>query len=89
MTVRKRVLVEGRVQGVFFRDTCARMAYQAGVSGSVTNRYDGRVEACFEGAPDAVERMVAWCRKGPSRALVERVEVIDEEPVGESGFRVR
>ena len=85
---RKRVLVEGRVQGVFFRETCARMAQQAGVAGWVRNRVDGRVDACFEGEEDAVGRMVAWCRSGPSRAHVERVEVVTEEPVGESGFRV-
>lgn len=89
MTVRKRVIVGGRVQGVFFRDTCARMAWEAGVAGSVSNRHDGRVEAVFEGEPDAVDRMVAWCRKGPSRAYVEDVEVLDEDPVGESDFRVR
>ena len=89
MAARKRVIVGGRVQGVFFRDTCARMAHQAGLAGSVRNRPDGRVEAVFEGEPDAVERMVAWCRRGPSRAYVEDVEVIDEEPAGESGFRVR
>jgi acylphosphatase len=47
------------------------------------------VEAVFEGEQGAVERMVAWCREGPSRAYVEAVEVIEEEPVGESGFRVR
>jgi acylphosphatase len=82
------VLVEGRVQGVFFRDTCARMALQAGVAGWVRNRPDGRVEACFEGEEDAVDRLVAWCRSGPSRAHVERVQVLDEEPVGEAGFRV-
>jgi acylphosphatase len=89
MTARRRVLVGGRVQGVFFRDTCARMAYQTGVAGWVRNHPDGRVEACFEGEPDAVERMVAWCRKGPSRAYVETVEIVDEAPVGESGFRVQ
>jgi acylphosphatase len=77
------------VQGVFFRDSCQRMAASAGVSGWVRNRRDGRVEAAFEGMPDAVERMVAWCRQGPSRAHVSDVEVFDEEPVGESGFRVR
>jgi len=88
MAVRRRVVVHGRVQGVFFRDSCERMARSAGVSGSVRNRNDGAVEAVFEGEADAVERMVAWCRQGPRRAHVERVEVLEEEPVGESGFRV-
>jgi acylphosphatase len=77
------------VQGVFFRDSCQRIAASAGVSGWVRNRSDGRVEAAFEGESDAVERLVAWCRQGPSRAQVSEVEVFEEEPVGESGFRVR
>jgi acylphosphatase len=89
MAVRRRVVVHGRVQGVFFRDSCERMARGAGVSGSVRNRNDGAVEAVFEGEPEAVDRMVAWMRQGPRRAYVERVEVVDEEPVGESSFRVR
>ena len=87
--VRRRVVAYGRVQGVFFRDSCDRMARSAGVSGSVRNRNDGAVEAVFEGEPEAVDRMVAWMRQGPRRAYVERVEVIEEEPVGESSFRVR
>ena len=87
--VRRRVVAYGRVQGVFFRDSCDRMARSAGVSGSVRNRNDGAVEAVFEGEPEAVDRMVAWMRQGPRRAYVERVEVFEEEPAGESGFRVR
>jgi len=89
MAVRRRVVVHGRVQGVFFRDSCQRMASSAGVAGWVRNRNDGGVEAAFEGEPDAVERMVAWSKQGPSRAEVTDVEVIQEEPQGESSFRVR
>jgi len=89
VAVRRRVVVHGRVQGVFFRDSCERMARSAGVSGWVRNRNDGAVEAVFEGEPDAVERIVGWARQGPRRADVERVEMFEEEPVGESGFRVR
>jgi len=89
MAVRRRVVVHGRVQGVFFRDSCERMARSAGVSGWVRNRNDGAVEAVFEGEPDAVDRMVGWMRQGPRRADVERTEVSDEDPAGESGFRVR
>ena len=88
MAVRRRVVAYGRVQGVFFRDSCQRVASSAGVSGSVRNRHDGAVEAVFEGDADAVDRMVAWMRQGPRRAFVERVEVTDEEPQGDSGFRV-
>jgi acylphosphatase len=88
-TVRRRVVVRGDVQGVFFRDSTRREADLLGVSGSVTNRPDGAVEAVFEGERDAVEAMVAFCRSGPSRANVEAVEVTEEQPEGASGgFRV-
>jgi acylphosphatase len=87
--VRRRVVVRGDVQGVFFRDSTREQAEARGLSGSVTNRDDGAVEAVFEGPPDAVEALVAFCREGPSRASVEDVEVIEEEPEGSTGgFRV-
>jgi acylphosphatase len=88
VTVRRRVLVSGRVQGVFFRESCRRVSIDAGVTGWIRNCRDGEVEACFEGEPEAVERLVAWCRVGPPHATVTRVEVVDESPQGESGFRV-
>lgn len=83
------MLVAGRVQGVWFRDSCGREARSRGVGGWVRNRADGRVEAAFEGPPDDVEQMVAWCREGPPRARVDGVETIAEAAVGETGFRVR
>jgi acylphosphatase len=87
--VRRRVVVSGRVQGVWFRESCRREADAHGVRGFVANRADGRVEAAFEGEPGAVQALVSWCRRGPSRAEVISVEVHDEEPQGERGFRVR
>lgn len=89
MSVRKRVLARGDVQGVFFRDSTRREAVDAGVAGWVANRPDGSVEAVFEGAADGVERMVAFCRTGPGSARVDSLEVADEEPEGLSGFDVR
>ena len=86
---RKRVVVAGRVQGVFFRDTTRRRAESAGVAGWVSNRPDGAVEAVFEGEADAVEELVDFCRRGPSRAEVTSVEVAEESPEGLRGFRVR
>jgi acylphosphatase len=77
------------VQGVFFRDSVRRLAQQRGVSGWVANRADGTVEAVFEGEPDAVERLVAFCREGPRGAQVESVDVADEELEGLAGFSVR
>jgi acylphosphatase len=87
--MRKRVVAHGRVQGVFFRDSTRQRAQAAGVAGWVANRPDGRVEAVFEGEPDAVETLVAWMHEGPRGAEVEQVEVDDEEPEGLSGFDVR
>ena len=84
-----RVLVTGRVQGVFFRGTCAAEARRLGIGGWVRNLPDARVEAAFEGDEAAVERMVAWCRHGPDLAAVDAVEVRAEEPVGDLDFRVR
>jgi acylphosphatase len=86
---RRRVLVHGEVQGVNFRDATRKEAESAGLSGWVSNRDDGSVEAVFEGDADAVERLVEWCRAGPSSADVEDVDAAEEDPEGESGFEVR
>jgi acylphosphatase len=85
---RVRVNVSGRVQGVFYRATCARLARDKGLAGSVRNRPDGGVEAVFEGPRNEVEEMVAWCRRGPDLARVDEVVVSDEEPLGEADFLV-
>jgi acylphosphatase len=86
---RVRVLVTGRVQGVWYRESCREQATALGVSGFVRNRSDGRVEAELEGSPASVERVVEWCRSGPPRAEVEHVDVVEVPPVGDAGFRVR
>ena len=88
-TVRSHVVVHGRVQGVFFRDSTRRRASELGVSGWVCNRSDGAVEAVFEGAPDAVSSMVDWARRGPRGADVERVDEQAESAEGLTGFEVR
>jgi acylphosphatase len=82
-------LVAGRVQGVWFRESCRDQAQAAAVAGWVRNLADGRVEVVIEGPPAAVDEVVAWCRRGPRRARVDGVDVVDEAPVGEQGFRVR
>ncbi|WP_332662963.1 acylphosphatase [Aeromicrobium sp.] len=87
--IRRRVVVRGAVQGVFFRASCQREAAVRGVAGWVSNRPDGAVEAVFEGADAAVEALVEWCRQGPPHAAVSGVEVSDEEPEGLTGFNVR
>jgi acylphosphatase len=87
--VRRRVLVSGRVQNVWFRDACRREASVHGVDGWVRNLADGRVEAVFEGEPAAVDALVAWCHHGPPRARVSQVDVQVELPAAEDGFTVR
>jgi acylphosphatase len=85
-TIRRRLVISGRVQGVGFRWSCRRMAEGEGLAGWCRNRPDGRVEACFEGGRAAVERALAWCRTGPPSALVTAVEVTPELPRAEHGF---
>ncbi len=85
--IRRRVVVTGEVQGVNFRNVTADEAEGAGVAGWVRNRDDGSVEAVFEGDAGAVERMIEFCRSGPSSASVEDVDIAEEEPEGDSGFQ--
>jgi acylphosphatase len=86
---RKRVIVSGRVQGVFFRDTTRRRAESAGVAGWARNTPDGSVEAVFEGESEVVAELVEFCRRGPARAEVASIEVEDEKPEGLVGFEIR
>jgi acylphosphatase len=87
--IRRRAIVHGRVQGVFFRDSTRERANAHGVSGWVSNRSDGAVEAVLEGSPDAVQRLLRFLETGPPSASVDHVDVSDEEPEGISGFSVR
>lgn len=87
---RVHVFVSGRVQGVSFRIYTRRHAQQIGVTGWVKNRWDGRVEAIFEGPEHAVNRAVAWCHDGSPDAHVDAVEVKSEPPTGEfRSFTIR
>jgi acylphosphatase len=86
---RAHVYVSGTVQGVYFRATTRDTAREHGVDGWVRNLADGRVEAVFEGPEDAVEQLVEFCHEGSPAATVEAVEVSEEKPQGEDGFRVR
>jgi acylphosphatase len=87
--VRRRVVVRGHVQGVFFRDSTRREALRRGVAGWVSNRPDGAVEAVFEGSPSDVEELVRFCSVGPRGADVREVSVSEEPPEGLSGFEAR
>ena len=89
MTIRRRVVVHGLVQGVFFRDSVRRRASSTAVGGWVRNTGEGAVEAVFEGEQGAVGALVTFCREGPRGARVDRVEMIDEPAEGISGFSIR
>lgn len=86
--MRTRVLVHGRVQGVWFRDSTREHAVAHGVAGWVRNRPDGSVEVVLEGPAAAVESVICFCRSGPPRARVERVEVARETPEQLTGFEI-
>lgn len=87
--IRTRVVVSGQVQGVFFRDTCRRLALARGITGWVRNLPDGRVEAVFEGDDAGVAALVAWAARGPRGAMVQNVTTVDEVPQGIPGFEIR
>ena len=80
--IRRRALVEGHVQGVFFRATTRRQARELGLSGWVRNLPDGRVEVVAEGRPAAVEALLDWARSGPPNARVRQLAVSAEPPTG-------
>jgi acylphosphatase len=86
--VRRRAVVRGLVQGVFFRDSTRREAAARGLAGSAVNRPDGTVEVVVEGPADGVEALVAWLRRGTPQSRVEAVDVTEEQPEGLTGFRV-
>jgi acylphosphatase len=85
---RARVVVRGRVQGVFFRAEMQARARSLGAAGWARNERDGSVQAVFEGDRERVESMVGWCARGPTGARVDDVEVTWEQPEGLSGFHV-
>ncbi|GAA3287997.1 MULTISPECIES: acylphosphatase [Dactylosporangium] len=87
--IRTRVVISGRVQGVYFRDTCRRVAREHGVAGWVRNLPDGRVEAVFEGTAEAVAAMVTWSGEGPPEAAVTGVSARDEPVEALQGFEIR
>ncbi len=86
--VRRRAVVSGRVQGVFFRDGARREAAAHGLAGSARNLPDGTVEVVVEGPPADVSALVDWLHRGTPQAQVVDVAVSDEEPEGLAGFRV-
>lgn len=88
-TVRRRLIVHGHVQGVFFRDSIRETASNEGISGWAANRDDGAVEVVLEGPAAAVQAVAEFCRLGPLHAEVGRVEESEESPEGLEGFEIR
>ncbi len=88
--VRARLLISGRVQGVFYRASCQDEAEARGLAGWVRNLADGSVEALLQGPREQVESMIKWCYVGPSHARVTKIAVTYEEPGADlAGFRIR
>ena len=89
MILRAHILVEGRVQGVFYRSFTQKQAVKLQLNGWVKNLSDGRVEAVFEGPKDLVEEAIKACRRGPSSAIITNIDIIWETPSGHPGFEIR
>lgn len=90
MNVRARIFIEGKVQGVFFRQSTYEMANLVGVFGWVRNCHDGRVEAVFEGEKAHVDQAIVWCKQGPPAAQVTNIEIDWQDFQGEhNDFQVR
>jgi acylphosphatase len=89
MSASYRFRVNGRVQGVFFRQSTVDTARRLGLDGWVRNCADGAVEGCARGAPEALERLRQWLHEGPPAARVEHVEWSETDERVESGFVIR
>lgn len=85
----RRILIHGRVQGVFFRATARDVAEELGVNGWIRNTEEGDVEAVVSGGTHQLERFIAWCRQGPPRAVVSKVEIEERDDQQFSGFEVK
>ncbi len=87
--IRAHLTIEGRVQGVWFRESTREEATRLGLCGWVKNRFDGSVELVAEGPREKVKELVGWCHHGPPTARVMRVREIEEDFTGEfNSFRV-
>ena len=82
----RHLLIEGQVQGVYYRASMVAQATRLGVRGWVRNLRDGRVEAVVQGAPDAVQAVIDWVQRGPAQARVTRVQVAEVAAERFEGF---
>lgn len=86
MTV--HLLIKGKVQGVFYRASARDVAEQLELKGWIRNTDDDDVEAVVTGDPDQVKEFIEWCKKGPSRARVDKVNVTEKEDESFDSFRI-
>ncbi len=87
--IRAHLIIEGRVQGVWFRDSTRAEATRLNLTGWVNNRFDGSVEVVAEGPGEKVEKLIEWCHHGPPMARVNKVHEVKEEFTGEfDSFRI-
>jgi acylphosphatase len=84
-----KIIVSGKVQGVFFRDTAKRQALKLGITGFARNEPDGTVYIEAEGEDQPISEYIKWCHEGSRQATVENVTVSEHVPVGHKGFRIR
>ena len=90
MKINVRVIISGRVQGVWFRASTKQKAEQLGLMGWVRNTADGKVEAVFEGEENVVNQMIKWCYLGPPLSKVQNIEIKKQNPTnGFEGFSIR
>jgi len=88
-TIRAHLIIEGRVQGVWFRDSTRNEATRLNLTGWVKNRFDGSVELVAEGSREEVKKLIEWCHHGPPGARVTMVHEIKEDYTGEfDSFRI-
>ena len=86
-TIRRRFIVSGKVQGVFYRDAAKSQADMLGLKGWAKNLPDGRVEIVAEGDANAIERFARWAKEGSTRSKVTAVDAVTEVPEGLGSFR--
>ena len=83
-----KVIIYGKVQGVGFRNFVYRNALKYNIKGYVKNNPDGTVEAVFEGEKENIEKMIELCKKGPERARVDKMDIIEVEDKGYKDFKI-
>lgn len=83
------ILISGTVQGVFFRAHASKKADELGVTGFVMNQRGGRVYIEAEGEPEALEKLILWCKSGPDSAEVSKIEIKEDKLVNFAGFKIK